>query len=43
MRYTVLLEKSEEGFAESVAGLPGCHSQGQTEAGCPNGPDRADG
>lgn len=31
MKYTVLIEKSEEGFAASVAGLPGCHSQGDTE------------
>jgi predicted RNase H-like HicB family nuclease len=32
MRYSVLLEESEEGFAVSVPGLPGCHSQGETEA-----------
>jgi predicted RNase H-like HicB family nuclease len=32
MKYTVLLEESEEGFAVSVPGLPGCHSQGDTEA-----------
>jgi predicted RNase H-like HicB family nuclease len=32
MRYTVLLQESEEGFAVSVPGLPGCHSQGETEA-----------
>lgn len=32
MKYTVLLEESDEGFAVSVPGLPGCHSQGQTEA-----------
>jgi predicted RNase H-like HicB family nuclease len=32
MKYTVLLEKSDEGFAVSVPGLPGCHSQGATEA-----------
>jgi predicted RNase H-like HicB family nuclease len=31
MKYTVFLEKSEEGFAVSVPGLPGCHSQGATE------------
>lgn len=31
MRYKVLLEQSEEGFAVSVPGLPGCHSQGLTE------------
>ncbi len=32
MRYTVRLEESEEGFAASVPGMPGCHSQGNTEA-----------
>lgn len=32
MKYTVVLEESEEGFAVSVPGLPGCHSQGATEA-----------
>jgi len=32
VRYTVLIEESEEGFAVSVPGLPGCHSQGETEA-----------
>lgn len=31
MKYTVLLEESEDGFAVSVPGLPGCHSQGTTE------------
>jgi predicted RNase H-like HicB family nuclease len=31
MRYKVILEQSEEGFSASVPGLPGCHSQGQTE------------
>ncbi len=31
MRYKVILEPSEEGFAVSVPGLPGCHSQGTTE------------
>lgn len=31
MKYTVLIEVSEEGFAASVPGLPGCHSQGETE------------
>jgi predicted RNase H-like HicB family nuclease len=31
MRYEVLLEESEEGFAVSVPTLPGCHSQGVTE------------
>ena len=32
MQYTVLVEESDEGFAVSVPGLPGCHSQGATEA-----------
>ncbi len=32
MKYTVLLEQSDEGFAVSVPGLPGCQSQGDTEA-----------
>ena len=31
MQYTVSLEQTEEGFAVSVPGLPGCHSQGATE------------
>ena len=31
MRYEVVLEESEEGFAASVPNLPGCHSQGATE------------
>jgi len=31
MKYRVVLEESEEGFAASVVGLPGCHSQGATE------------
>jgi predicted RNase H-like HicB family nuclease len=31
MRYRVILEESEEGFAVSVPSLPGCHSQGATE------------
>ena len=31
MRYRVVLEQSEEGFAVSVPGLPGCLSQGSTE------------
>jgi len=30
--YTVVVEESTEGFAVSVLGLPGCHSQGATEA-----------
>ncbi len=32
VKYTVLIEQSDEGFAVSVPGLPGCHSQGETEA-----------
>jgi predicted RNase H-like HicB family nuclease len=31
MQYQVILEESEEGFAASVPGLPGCHSQGASE------------
>ena len=31
MRYKVVLEESDEGFAVSVPNLPGCHSQGTTE------------
>ncbi|MEF8822847.1 MAG: type II toxin-antitoxin system HicB family antitoxin [Desulfohalobiaceae bacterium] len=31
MKYKVVLEETEEGFAVSVPGLPGCHSQGNTE------------
>ncbi len=31
MKYTVVLQKSEEGYAVSCPGLPGCHSQGATE------------
>ncbi len=30
MKYTVLIEESDEGFAVSALGLPGCHSQGAT-------------
>ncbi len=32
MRYRVALHRSEEGFSVSVPGLPGCWSQGATEA-----------
>jgi predicted RNase H-like HicB family nuclease len=32
MKYKVILQRSEEGVAASVPGLPGCHSQGETEA-----------
>ncbi len=31
MRYQVIVEETKEGFAVSVPGLPGCHSQGATE------------
>jgi predicted RNase H-like HicB family nuclease len=31
MQYKVIVEESDEGFAVSVPGLPGCHSQGATE------------
>jgi predicted RNase H-like HicB family nuclease len=31
MQYRVILEETEEGFSVSVPGLPGCHSQGDTE------------
>lgn len=32
MVYQIALHESEEGFAISVPGLPGCWSQGETEA-----------
>lgn len=32
MRYRIALYRSEEGFSASVPGLPGCWSQGATEA-----------
>lgn len=32
MKYAALIEESEEGFAVSVPGLPGCHSQGASES-----------
>ncbi len=32
MRYRIALHKSEEGYSVSVPGLPGCWSQGATEA-----------
>ena len=32
MKYKVALHASDEGFAVSVPGLPGCWSQGSTEA-----------
>ena len=31
MKYTIVLQKSEEGFSVSCLGLPGCWSQGETE------------
>lgn len=31
MKYKVALEKSEEGYAVSAPGLPGCWSEGKTE------------
>jgi len=32
MNYKVVLNRSEEGFSVSCPGLPGCWSQGETEA-----------
>ena len=32
MRYKIVLHQSEEGYAVSCPGLPGCWSQGATEA-----------
>lgn len=32
MRYRIALQRSEEGYSVSVPGLPGCWSQGATEA-----------
>jgi predicted RNase H-like HicB family nuclease len=32
MKFKVALKQSEEGFSVSVPGLPGCWSQGRTEA-----------
>lgn len=32
MRYRIALHQSNEGFSVSVPGLPGCWSQGTTEA-----------
>lgn len=31
MRYKVMLNEAEEGYAVSCPGLPGCWSQGETE------------
>lgn len=32
MKYKIALPRTDEGYAVSVPGLPGCWSQGQTEA-----------
>ena len=32
MKYKIALHKSDEGYSVSVPGLPGCWSQGDTEA-----------
>ena len=32
MKYKVVMERSDEGYSVSVPGLPGCWSQGVTEA-----------
>lgn len=32
MKYKIALKKSKEGYSVSVPGLPGCWSQGATEA-----------
>ena len=32
MKYKVVLQRSDEGISVSVPGLPGCWSQGETEA-----------
>jgi predicted RNase H-like HicB family nuclease len=32
MNYKVVINESEEGFSVSCPGLPGCWSQGETEA-----------
>ncbi len=32
MRYRIAIHRSEEGYSVSVPGLPGCWSQGATEA-----------
>ena len=31
MKYTVVLQRTEDGFSVSCPGLPGCWSQGETE------------
>lgn len=32
MKYKIALQKTDEGYAVSVPGLPGCWSQGATES-----------
>lgn len=32
MKYKIALKKSDEGYSVSIPGLPGCWSQGETEA-----------
>ena len=32
MKYKIALKRSDEGYSVSVPGLPGCWSQGRTEA-----------
>lgn len=32
VKYAVRIEETDEGFAVCVPSLPGCHSQGETEA-----------
>jgi predicted RNase H-like HicB family nuclease len=32
MKYKIVLQKSEEGYSVNCPGLPGCWSQGETEA-----------
>lgn len=32
MKYRVVIQKTEEGYSVSCPGLPGCWSQGDTEA-----------
>lgn len=32
MKYKIVLHKSDEGYSASCPGLPGCWSQGKTEA-----------
>ncbi len=32
MKYKIALQRSDEGYSVSIPGLPGCWSQGRTEA-----------